>query len=176
MQSSLKQSSSLKDADFNGNASYTIETGKEGSQSTINFKMNFDTKLQTLKKDNLKMSMTSTINMLGQNINMTMYYADGYYYMNSNGTKQKMKMDIASLQKQIQSTTGQSTLPIKYYKDLKLSEEDGNNVISYSINSDGLNKYVENITNSMSAITGGSDSIKITSMSGKKTLNDKIFL
>lgn len=50
MQSSLKQSSSLKDADFNGNASYTIETGKEGSQSTINFKMNFDTKLQTLKK------------------------------------------------------------------------------------------------------------------------------
>lgn len=75
MQSSLKQSSSLKDADFNGNASYTIETGKEGSQSTINFKMNFDTKLQTLKKDNLKMSMTSTINMLGQNINMTMYYA-----------------------------------------------------------------------------------------------------
>ena len=154
MQSSLKQSSSLKDADFNGNASYTIETGKEGSQSTINFKMNFDTKLQTLKKDNLKMSMTSTINMLGQNINMTMYYADGYYYMNSNGTKQKMKMDIASLQKQIQSTTGQSTLPIKYYKDLKLSEDDGNNVI-------------------MSAITGGSDSIKITSMSGKKTLNDK---
>ena len=120
MQSSLKQSSSLKDADFNGNASYTIETGKEGSQSTINFKMNFDTKLQTLKKDNLKMSMTSTINMLGQNINMTMYYADGYYYMNSNGTKQKMKMDIASLQKQIQSTTGQSTLPIKYYKILNL--------------------------------------------------------
>ena len=91
MQSSLKQSSSLKDADFNGNASYTIETGKEGSQSTINFKMNFDTKLQTLKKDNLKMSMTSTINMLGQNINMTMYYADGYYYMNSNGTKQKIE-------------------------------------------------------------------------------------
>ena len=31
-----------------------------------------------------------------------------------------------------------TTLPIKYYKDLKLSEEDGNNVISYSINSDGL--------------------------------------
>lgn len=173
MQSSLKQSSSLKDADFNGNASYTIETGKNGSESNINFKMNFDMKLQTVKDDNLKMAMSSTINMLGQNVDMKMYYADGYYYMNANGTKQKMKMDIASLQKQIPSTTGQTTLPIKYYKDLKLSEEDGNNVISYSINSDGLNKYVENITNSMSTITGGSDSIKVTSMSGKKTLNDK---
>ena len=149
MQSSLKQSSSLKDADFNGNASYTIETGKNGSESNINFKMNFDMKLQTVKDDNLKMAMSSTINMLGQNVDMKMYYADGYYYMNANGTKQKMK------------------------KDLKLSAEDGNNVLSYSINSDGLNKYVENITNSMSTITGGSDSIKVTSMSGKKTLNDK---
>lgn len=173
MQSSLKQSSNLKDADFNGNASYTIETGKDGSESNISFKMNFDTKLQTVKKDNLKMSMTSTINMLGQSIDMKMYYADGYYYMDTNGTKQKMKMDISALQKQIESTTGQTTLPIKYYKDLKLSEDDGNNVISYSINSDGLNKYVQDISNSMSTITGGSDSIKITSMSGKKTLNDK---
>ena len=60
--------------------------------------------------------------------------------MNANGTKQKMKMDITSLKKQISSTTEQITLPIKYYKDLKLSEEDGNNVISYSINSEGLNK------------------------------------
>ena len=173
MQSSLKQSSSLKDADFNGNASYTIETGKEGSQSTINFKMNFDTKLQTLKKDNLKMSMTSTINMLGQNINMTMYYADGYYYMNSNGTKQKMKMDIAGIQKQLQSTTGQTSLPAKYYKDLKLCEKDGNTILKYSINNDGLNQYVKDVTSQMTTVTGGSNSIKVSSLTGTKTLNDK---
>ena len=46
-------------------------------------------------------------------------------------------------------------------------------MISYSINGDGLSKYVKDITSSMSAITGGSNSIKITSMSGTKTLNDK---
>ena len=67
--------------------------------------MNFDTKLQTVDKDQLKMSMTSTLNMLGQTMDMNMYYSDGYYYMNTNGTKQKIKMDIAGLQKQIQSTT-----------------------------------------------------------------------
>ena len=135
--------------------------------------MNFDTKLQTVDKNKLKMSMSSTVNMLGQSIDMKMYYNDGYYYMNTAGTKQKMKMDIESLQKQLQSTTGQTSLPVKYYKDLKLSEKDENNVISYSINGDGLSKYVKDITSSMSAITGGSNSIKITSMSGTKTLNDK---
>ena len=60
--------------------------------------------------------MTSTLNMLGQTMDMNMYYSDGYYYMNTNGTKQKIKMDIAGLQKQIQSTTGQTSLPAKYYK------------------------------------------------------------
>ena len=59
--------------------------------------MNFDTKLQTVDKDQLKMSMTSTLNMLGQTMDMNMYYSDGYYYMNTNGTKQKIKMDIAGL-------------------------------------------------------------------------------
>lgn len=173
MQSSLKKSSNLKSSSFSGTASYNIETGKKGSQSNVNIKMNFDTKLQTVDKTNLKMSMDSTINMLGQSIDMKMYYADGYYYMNTNGTKQKMKMDIASLQKQLQSTTGQTSFPIKYYKDLKLSEKDGNTVIKYSINQDGLNKYVADITSQMTTVTGNSNSIKISSLTGTKTLNDK---
>lgn len=173
MQSSLKQSEKQKDADFSGDASYSIETGKNGSQSNVTIKMNFDTKLQTVDKDQLKMSMTSTLNMLGQAIDMSMYYSDGYYYMNTNGTKQKMKMDLAGIKKQIQSTTGQTSLPVKYYKNLHLSEKDGNTIIKYTINQEGLNQYVQDITSQMTTITGGSNSIKISSMSGTKTLNNK---
>ena len=44
----------------------------------VTIKMNFDTKLQTVDKDQLKMSMTSTLNMLGQTMDMNMYYSDGY--------------------------------------------------------------------------------------------------
>ena len=116
LKSSLKQSSKLKDADFSGEASYKIANSEASSSSNVTIKMNFDTKLQTVDKDQLKMSMTSTLNMLGQTMDMNMYYSDGYYYMNTNGTKQKIKMDIAGLQKQIQSTTGQTSLPAKYYR------------------------------------------------------------
>ena len=165
LESSLKQSSKLKDADFSGEASYKIANSEASSSSNVTIKMNFDTKLQTVDKDQLKMSMTSTLNMLGQTMDMNMYYSDGYYYMNTNGTKQKIKMDIAGLQKQIQSTTGQTSLPAKYYKDLKLSEKDGNN--------DGLNQYVKDVTSQMTTVTGGSNSIKVSSLTGTKTLNDK---
>ena len=173
LQSSIEQSSNLKGSDFNGNASYTIDTGKGDSQSVFHFKMNFDTKLQSLHSKNLKMSMSSTAIMLGQSVDMDMYYTNGYFYMSSNGQKTKTKMDIKDLQKQIQSTTGQTSLPAKYYKNLKLSEKDGNTVLKYSINSDGLNKYVKDITSQMTTITGGSNSIKISSLTGTKTLNDQ---
>ena len=69
-------------------------------------------------------------------------------------------MDIAGLQKQIQSTTGQTSLSAKYYKDLKLSEKDGNTVLKYSINNDGLNQYVKDVTSQMTTVTGGSNSIR----------------
>ena len=173
LESSLKQSSKLKDADFSGEASYKIANSEASSSSNVTIKMNFDTKLQTVDKDQLKMSMTSTLNMLGQTMDMNMYYSDGYYYMNTNGTKQKIKMDIAGLQKQIQSTTGQTSLSAKYYKDLKLSEKDGNTVLKYSINNDGLNQYVKDVTSQMTTVTGGSNSIKVSSLTGTKTLNDK---
>ena len=173
LESSLKQSSKLKDADFSGEASYKIANSEASSSSNVTIKMNFDTKLQTVDKDQLIMSMTSTLNMLGQTMDMNMYYSDGYYYMNTNGTKQKIKMDIAGLQKQIQSTTGQTSLSAKYYKDLKLSEKDGNTVLKYSINNDGLNQYVKDVTSQMTTVTGGSNSIKISSLSGTKTFNDK---
>ena len=169
LESSLKQSSKLKDADFSGEASYKIANSEASSSSNVTIKMNFDTKsYSTVDKDQLKMSMTSTLNMLGQTMDMNMYYSDGYYYMNTNGTKQKIKMDIAGLQKQIQSTTGQTSLSAKYYKDLKLSEKDGNTVLKYSINNDGLNQYVKDVTSQMTTVTGGSNSIKISSLTGTK--------
>ena len=97
LESSLKQSSKLKDADFSGEASYKIANSEASSSSNVTIKMNFDTKLQTVDKDQLKMSMTSTLNMLGQTMDMNMYYSDGYYYMNTNGTKAENKKWISQV-------------------------------------------------------------------------------
>ena len=97
LESSLKQSSKLKDADFSGEASYKIANNEASSSSNVTIKMNFDAKLQTVDKDQLKMSMTSTLNMLGQTMDMNMYYSDGYYYMNTaenkNGYRRSSKTD-----------------------------------------------------------------------------------
>lgn len=54
LESSLKQSSKLKDADFSGEASYKIANSEASSSSNVTIKMNFDTKLQTVDKDRVK--------------------------------------------------------------------------------------------------------------------------
>lgn len=172
LQSSIEQTSNLKGSDFNSNASYTIDTGKGDSQSVFHFKMNFDTKLQSLHNKNLKMSMSSTAIMLGQSVDMDMYYTDGYFYLSSNGQKTKTKMDIKELQKQILSTTGETSLPVKYYKDLKLGKEDGCTTIHYSISEKGLEKYTQDIVSAMTKLTGSKEALKVTSLTGTKTLND----
>ena len=36
-----------------------------------------------------------------------------------------------------------------------------------------LNQYVKDVTSQMTTVTGGSNSIKVSSLTGTKTLNDK---
>ena len=83
LESSLKQSSKLKDADFSGEASYKIANSEASSSSNVTIKMNFDTKLQTVDKDQLKMSMTSTLNMLGQTIDRKSTRLNSSHYQQS---------------------------------------------------------------------------------------------
>ena len=63
--------------------------------------------------------------------------------------------------------------PVIAQNDPYVSLQDGNTVLKYSINNDGLNQYVKDVTSQMTTVTGGSNSIKISSLTGTKTLNDK---
>ncbi len=178
LESSIKKAKDMTSSQMTGTAKYKIESGDSDSSSAMEFDMSFDAKVTDTNKDSMKMDMNMKMSVLGQSMNMKMYYTDGYYYMNSMGQKQKVKMDIAAMQKQLESTTGQSTLPSKYYKNLKLKEDGDNLVLSYSLNKDGLNEYIESLMSQMSSITGNtsgsdvSDSIKISSFSGKRTLDE----
>lgn len=178
LESSIKKSKEVTSSHMTGTAKYKIEAGDSGSSSAMEFDMTFDAKVADANKDSMKMDMNMKMSILGQSMSMDMYYTDGYYYMNMAGQKQKMKMDIAAMQKQLESTTGQSTLPSKYYKDLKLEKDGDHQVLSYSLNEDGLNEYIKSLMNQMGSITGNNsgsnslNSVKIDSFSGKRTLDE----
>lgn len=174
LESSIKKSESIKSSHTTGSAKVKINSD---SASSMDFTMTFDTKVTDLNKDSMQVESGMKLAILGQSMDITSYYTDGYYYTKMGTEKQKLKMDLKSIQEQIENTIGQTSLPAKYYEDLSLEEADGNQVLSYKLNEEGLNEYVTQIMSQMNSITGQSNtdaanSIKVSSFSGTMTIDE----
>lgn len=140
--------------------------------------MNYDAKVSDSGEDNMKMSMEGALSASGVSIDMNIYYSDGYYYLNMMDQKMKQQMDVSALQEQISSTTSQSQLPVDNYKNIVVSQDDdGNTVLDYELNEDGLNEYIKMVADQMGSATGSTsssddlDGIKISSFSGTRILD-----
>lgn len=147
------------------------ESTKELNQS---IDVDFSAKASEANKDSMKMSMDYNMELLGTKMDMKMYYTDGYMYSSMMGQKSKTKMDLAAMQEQLKSSTGQTNIDIKYYEDIEAKEDGDNQVISYKVNADGLKEYVDSIMSQMSSVmgsAGSSDSINISKFTGEKTID-----
>ena len=140
--------------------------------------MDYDAKISDSGSDSMAMAMTGKMSSSGTSIDMNIYYSDGYYYINMLGQKIKQKMDLSKLQKELEATTNQTQLPVENYKDIVVSQNSqGNTVLDYKLNDDGLDEYIKEIADQMGAISSSSvssddlDSVKISSFSGQRTLN-----
>ena len=166
---------------------YVYETSSEDSSSSDSssedsssqtISMNYDAKISDSGEDNMKMAMEGALSASGVSIDMNIYYSDGYYYLNMMDQKMKQQMDVSNLQKQISSTTSQSQLPVDNYKNIVVSQDDdGNTVLDYELNEDGLNEYIQMAADQISSASGSTassddlDGIRISSFSGTRTLD-----
>ena len=91
-----------------GSDSYSAAMDTKMSMDVAGQKMDVtmvaDMKQQNMG-DNPKLEMDMATTSMGQEMEMKAYYKDGYYYMDSNGQKIKMKMDVADVMKQMGSAS-----------------------------------------------------------------------
>lgn len=187
LESNLEKSKDMKDVDMTMAVKYVYETSSENSSSSDSssedsssqtISMNYDAKISDSGEDNMKMAMEGALSASGVSIDMNIYYSDGYYYLNMMNQKMKQQMDVSNLQKQISSTTSQSQLPVDNYKNIVVSQDDdGNTVLDYELNEDGLNEYIQMAADQISSASGSTassddlDGIRISSFSGTRTLD-----
>lgn len=187
LESNLEKSKDMKDVDMTMAVKYVYETSSEDSSSSDSssedsssqtISMNYDAKISDSGEDNMKMAMKGALSASGVSIDMNIYYSDGYYYLNMMDQKMKQQMDVSNLQKQISSTTSQSQLPVDNYKNIVVSQDDdGNTVLDYELNEDGLNEYIQMAADQISSASGSTassddlDGIRISSFSGTRTLD-----
>ncbi|GFO85979.1 hypothetical protein [Anaerostipes butyraticus] len=184
LESNYDKSKDLKDVDMTSKIEYEIavpdtsadDSSDDSESQTLT--MDYDAKISDSGSDSMAMAMTGKMSSSGTSIDMNIYYSDGYYYINMLGQKIKQKMDLSKLQKELEATTNQTQLPVENYKDIVVSQNsEGNTVLDYKLNDDGLDEYIKEIADQMGAISSSSvssddlDSVKISSFSGQRTLN-----
>jgi hypothetical protein len=82
---------------------------------------------------------------MGQNIDLSMYYENGYYYMNSMGQKIKYAMDLDEMMKQIKQSTESASVDSSYLKDITAKEDGDNKVLTFTVDAAKMDAYVKDL-------------------------------
>lgn len=175
LEKNLKQSEKITSYRAVGDSSYELKT--KDSSSTMTFTMTYNLQNKDMLKDSMQMIGNMKLSMLGQHVDMDMYYKDAYCYVNTMDQKQKMKMDITQIRNQMKNMGIQTGVPAKYYENLKLKEDGDYQILSYNLNADGLNEYTADFKKELDSVFGsgssssGSSAGKITKFSGTRTID-----
>ena len=110
---------------------------------SLNLDMMMNMKMYQIKSGNLRYKADMAMEFLGQTEYATVFYKDGYYYMDSNGEKIKYPMDLNSMIASVEQTTAAADLAPSLMKSLSVREEGENRVLSYVADPAKMNAYVQ---------------------------------
>ena len=68
-----------------------------------------------------------------------MFYTDNMYYMDMMGMKMKQEMPLDEALDQVASNLESVDMDLAMMKDMAMTTEDGNTVLTYGINTDNMN-------------------------------------
>lgn len=145
--------------------------------STKNMNMNVsiggDVKVVKKSADDVQMLMEMNTDMFGQPVAMNYYYTDNKYYMDIAGQKIMCKMSMEKAWEKITSSYDMSNVDVKLIKDVKVEDEDGNRVFTYTLDSGKMNEYMEKSLKLLTSLIADMDknNVSIKEFKGKMVVN-----
>uniref|UniRef100_UPI002E7A5875 DUF6612 family protein n=1 Tax=Enterocloster aldenensis TaxID=358742 RepID=UPI002E7A5875 len=97
----------------------------------------------------------------GSQMTYSMYYLDGYMYMDMMGQKIKMPMAMGDMMQQSMASANAFEVPTDIVKDMNLWDEGENKVIGFTIDDSRMNEFIQTVLGS----TGLTGMMEGTSMS-----------
>ena len=164
-----KKTSELKDMDLTTNVAMTMSQGDQ----TIDVTTAMDIQMTGVNTEDMRYLATGKTTMAGQDIDMSMYYEGGYYYMETMGQKIKYAMDMDQIMKQVKQYTENGALEAEYMKDIQAKKEGDNTILTFSVDPAKMDTYLKDVMESMGQAMPGMDATQITikSADGDLTVN-----
>ena len=131
------------DCDLGVHAVMVMQGPEMDLDLSLNLDMMMNMKMDQIKSGNLRYKADMAMEFLGQTEYATVFYKDGYYYMDSNGEKIKYPMDLNSMIASVEQTTAAADLAPSLMKSLSVREEGENRVLSYVADPAKMNAYVQ---------------------------------
>lgn len=147
-------------------------TMTQGEQS-VDISMDMGIQMADINTDKMKYVAKGTTSLMGQDIETSMFYTDGYYYMDMMGQKIKYAMDMDELMKQVQQYTENGTLEAEYMKDIQAKKDGDNTILTFSADPAKMDTYLKDVMGSMGQVMPGMDAAQVTikSADGDLTVN-----
>lgn len=83
---------------------YDIDMTLELAGESMDMTTSSTAKMSGMNTDDMQINMAMNVGAQGQEMDMNVYYTDGYYYTDSMGTKIKYAMNLEQAQKELAST------------------------------------------------------------------------
>lgn len=149
----------------------------QGEQN-MDIKMDLDMKIADINTDSMKYLAQGKANtsVMGQNVDMdlSMYYENGYYYTEVMDQKIKYAMDMDAMVKQIKDSTGGAGMDSSYMKEITAKKDGDNQILTFTVDGEKMNSYVQDMMSQMSSGMGTNlegVTYDIKEVSGEATVN-----
>lgn len=161
-----KKTAELDSMDVSSVIAMKMAQGEE----TIDISMDMDMKISGINTDSMKYQADANTNMMGQNQDISMYYENGYYYMDAMGQKIKYAMDLDAMMEQIKQSTEGSSMDSSYLKDIQAKKDGDNQNLTYTVDATKMDSYLQDIMSQMGTDAEGV-TYNIKEASGEAVVN-----
>ena len=148
----MEKNGELTDLDMTMGTKMTLEQAGE----TVDIDMNVDMLMSGYNTSDLQYQMETTTSLLGQNIEMTAFYTDGYYYMETSGQKLKYPYDLEAITEQVENSMG-GTVSSEAMTELTAEKEGENTRLTFTGDPEKMTNYTKEILSNMQTGTETAD-------------------
>lgn len=121
--------------------------------------------------DTSQLAMTGSVNAMGMEIPMEMYYKDGCMYLNILDQKLKQEMPLENAQNQIMSYAQSFALPADAYKEISMEASGSGQIISFTADGTKMTELVNTLLSSLQSQLGEEAAYSIQDVTGTITVN-----
>lgn len=137
----MKKNAELTSMDLVLDMGMDMKFGEE----SMNMSMEMAMKADSFDSEDIKCLITNTTKAEGESIEMTMFYTDGYYYMDAMGQKIKYAMAPEDMAEQADASGAGMEVDAEWLSDITLEEQGTDKLIKFTGDPTKMASYVEDV-------------------------------